>query len=326
MAEVQTSNLKIKEDLVYGSFYERIKNKLAIFNNDSLGCISLSSKVLTPGFLEETSFLKNFDAAVAADRDPDSTAALTEHAVSEGSTNKFKVFRRLGPIAWLESAFYIKGISPEQRSLKIGERAADFAMHYFVQLAIASLTTTIEKNSSAVVAVSGPLTHKNLLRLLRLRADDFSRGSLLVMDSTSYFDLVGQSIDLKVNDPTTLAIRAAQTATFNIPVLVLDNDDLSVIASNARTHSKVLLLNQGAITIDQGPIRQAAERKTGGENIKQVWQSEYDADVQVLGFSWSSLEADRKPSLGDLRTPSKWSYAYASVHDGPGYRAQFTAS
>ena len=326
MAVVTSSDLKIKQDLLYGSFYERILDKTNIFNQDSLGCINLSSSVLTPGFLQEQAFLKNFDAGVASDRDPDSVADGTEYDVSEDSTNKFKIFRKLGILAWLESAYYLKGVSPEQRSLRIGERMADLVLHYFVQLSIAALTTCIEKNSSAVVAVAGALNHKNILELLRLRGDNFGRGRLLVMDSKAYLDLVGQSIDLKVNDPTSLAIRTGTTSTFGIPTLVLDNDDLRVLTSNVRSHTKVLLLNQGAISIEQGPIRQVNERKGGGENIKQTWQGEYDADVEVDGFAWSSAEGDRKPNLAALRTAGKWTWKFANVHDGPGYRAQFTDS
>lgn len=324
MAVVTSSDLKIKEELIYGSFYERILDKTNIFNQDSLNCINLSSSVLTPGFLEEQSFLKNFDEAVSGDRDPDSVADGTEYDVTEDATNKFKVFRRLGIIAWLESAYYIKGISPEERSLKIGERMADFVLKYFVQLSVAALTTCIEKNSDAIVAVSGALNHKNLLSLLRLKQDNFARGRLLVMDSKAYYDLVGQTIDLKINDPTTLAIRTGTTSTFGIPVLVLDNDDLKVVASNVRTNTKVLLLNEGAISIEQGPIRQLSDRVSGGENIKQTWQAEYDADVSIDGFAWSSATGDRKPNLSALRTPAKWTYKFASHHDGPGYRAQFT--
>lgn len=326
MAFVKSSDLQIREELVYGSFFERIKDKLDIFNANSRGCINLVSTVLDPGYLSKQSFLKNFDAAFRSKRDPDSQAEKTALNVTEDNTNKVKAFGFLGPVNWNESAYILKGQSVEQTSLQIGVKAADAVLQEAVESALASLLTCLDDLPSAAKVSNtnaASLTYSGLADILAKRGDNLNDGSIWVMDSVSYYKIFKQNISSTVNDLATRVITSAQIGALGLPVLVVDSADLRTDTSNARSHDKVALLRPGAVTIELGNLRQISERKGGQENILRAWQAEWDYFVDVLGFAYSEATGDRKPSLADLRDGAKWAYKYASVKDGPGYLGTF---
>lgn len=323
MATTLATDLQIREDLIYGSFYESLQNKINIFNQDSQGCITMSSEALSPGYVAQESFLKNFGSDFIKDRDPVSLADATALKSTEGQYNKHRFAKKFGPVSALESSFIIKGGGTPNSIdyLRVGERATEFLLNSVKDRAIAMLATTItDVGATAIHTSTSVISYNVILDFLQAsRGDDNSRGRLLVMDSITWTKLAKALSTSNVTPSVSQLLSLYQIPSFNVPILVIDNSDLQTIAANARTMDRVLLLNEGACHFSIGELRQIYERKGGKDNIELTWQAELDGYEEVKGFQFSEEAGDRHPSITSLRDRGKWAYQFASVHDGPGY-------
>ena len=327
MATVSPADLKIDNAVFYGSFIERIRDNVNVFNADSGGAITLGNSLIETGFFEEETFVKNITSLVDR-RDVNSESDVDDSKFTEDSVNKFRLSRRAGPIAWSLSSLAIKNAyNSDAVSLFLGQWLADYSLKDMVSTALDCIITAIPKISGVSYnGVSGTvkLTTKNLTHVLQLRKDNFTAGNLWVMDSTSYYNLVrdqittagGSGIDSGEN--TLRMIRGGRPETMGIPTLVIERDDLQTIASNLRTEDKILLLNNGSSSMNQGPYRAANALITGKENLIRRWQVEYDLDSTVKGFLFSST-GTQNPTSAQLKTAGNWTFKYASPLDGPGY-------
>ena len=325
------SDLKINEELVYGAFIESITDKIDVFNQASLGCITLNNDILGTSFFQEESFIKAFSSSFRSDRDPNSFSNADGAAISEDVVNRFKFFGRLGPIEWGKSVLKdLKGVDENYVSNAIGLEVSKYIMQDLVRRAVAGAYTVVNKITTGAKHTAGAteaLQQETLVDLLALRGDDASRGRLLVMDSTSYYQrLAKQAIKDKIPGVADQMVNAGVIQTSGVPFLVLDNDDLRTITSNNRSHDRVLLLNEGAVELSVSDLDQRMDEPVNTESFKVVWQGEYAAQMKVKGAEYlkGAADADQgsvnaNPSLASLRTAANWSYKYASAHDGPGY-------
>ena len=328
-------DLKIKQNLVYGGYVERITQKIVDFNRDTNGAIVLGSDIIESGFFQEEAFVNlitNFTTTgFGSRRDPETDTAVDDKKFTEGTVNEFRLSRRAGPISWAPSAFDIKGISDDVVSIRLGYWLADYSYYNMLVVAIKSAITAIAKIGTDVYNndFSVALTTKNLANITELRKNNFQNGVLWVMDSTSYYKLFKdqlntQSAGFGSQEVATGIVRGGTAQSFGIPQLVLELDDLHTITSNARSHDKVFLLNRGSVALNQGAIRTHESVVDGRDNLKKRWQAEYDISCQVKGFSFNNTT--KNPTDAQLTTAANWTYQYSEPHDGPGYGGVYDAS
>ena len=320
-----TSDLIFREDLIRGALIERAEEKYQIFNLNSAGAIILNNTEVFPNFFEETSFAKQIEDIISRRPDSNSTSAKSGLKYSEDKTNRAKFLRNAGPVEIVDNTFIESGRSVTDPEVVIGQSIAERSIIDLVDVAIACLTTAISTISEATTAVNEKISTVNLVELLRLRKDKRT-GTLLVLHSDQYYDLVKDQVGVVIDDVAGITIQRGTAATYGFPHLVLDHEDLLIKDSNGDiTGYKTLLLNQGAALIERSVLRTGEQRLVGQQNMSRLWKGEYSGSVGIKGFYYDKSAGKENPDLSGFRTKANWDYKFVSLHHGAGYLATYTA-
>jgi uncharacterized protein YjdB len=296
MAETVNSNLVIYDQLVQTAYLERIQDVINVFNAQSQGAVVLRNEAI-PGDLSRSAFYKIGGSVVH--RDVNSTSGVTPSNITADEMVSVKTPWKYGPYATTEEGFKRRARSPEEFSQLVGQDMADATLSYFVQAAFAGLAAAIGGNSSMVAAGSFAADHKKVLtKGMRKFGDRFSRIAIFAMDSSTYFDLVDDSIDQKLFEEAGLVVYGGVPGTMGRPVLVSDKipaDSIFGLQPGA-----VQIVESQAPGVRSYPINDH-------ENLGLGYRAEGAFNIELLGYSWDySGSAPSNPNLTQLGSGSNW--------------------
>lgn len=294
MATTVNSDLVIYNDTAQTAYLERNMDNLAVFNENSRAAIGLNSELIE-GDLKLRSFYKV--GGSIADRDVNSTAAVTATKIAADEMVSVKVPWKYGPYETTEEAFKRRARSPEEFSMLIGQDMADATMAGWIGYALNALQGAI--GSNAAMNVSGELAtegKKVLTKGLRTMGDKSSSIAIWVMHSNSYFDIVDESIDNKLYEEAGVVVYGGSPGTLGKPVLKTD----------LCPEDKIFGLVAGAVMVTESQAPGMRSYQVDNqENLAIGFRAEGTANVEVLGYKWKT-KTNVNPSAASLATTTNW--------------------
>lgn len=296
------TTFKIYDEQYFGGMYEAITQNVNAFNAASAGAITLSVRDVMGDFSKE-SFIK--DLEMVSRRDATSVAAVTDTPITQGEFVRVKLNRRLGPIAQTLDSWKKINQDPEVMSYILGQMAGSRKVRDYLNTSILGAVTAIGSIAGLNPAVTGGVSHTNLVSLMSAMGDQSSSIVAFVMHSKPYFDLLKDAITQKVVEVAGTVIYTGNVATFNRPTIVTDSPAL--VGDNSGTPVyKVLGLVGNAIQVEEDSDREtvAFDLVTGLENLVYRYQGEYAFNLGVKGFAWNTSVTN--PTDAALGTAANW--------------------
>ena len=300
MTTTVNTDLVIYNDLAQTAFLERRQDNLAVFNQSSNGAIILDNEMIEGDFRKRAFY--RVGGTIEA-RNVNSVDPVTGKKIGAGEAVSVKAPWKYGPYETTEEAFKRRGRDVSEFSEVIGVDVADATLEGYIKYALQGLIAAIGANTDMVVtadiATDGK---KTLTRGLRTYGDKFNRIALFVMHSTTYFDIVDQSIDNKLYEEAGVVVYGGQPGTLGKPVLVTDSMPVDAI----------LGLVQGAVSVieSQAPGFRSYDINTQ-ENLAIGYRAEGTVNVELLGYSWDTAKGEN-PDLTAIGTQGNWKKHFTS--------------
>lgn len=294
MATTVNSDVIIYNETVQTSYFERIQDNLAVFNENSRGAIGLNSEMVE-GDLKLTSFYK-LGGSIAS-RNVNSVAAVSGSKIGMDEQVSVKSPWKYGPYETTEEAFKRRGKTPAEFSMLIGQDMGDAVLDGWVDYALAALQGAINTNSDMIV--TGDLAtegKKVLTKGLRTMGDKFGQVAIWVMDSASYFDIVDQAISEKIYEEAGVVVYGGTPGTLGKPVLVSDKCPEYLIFG----------LQAGAVLVTESQAPGVRSYDIDNqENLAIGYRAEGVVNVEVMGYSWKT-KTNVNPDVAAIGTAANW--------------------
>lgn len=308
------SNFVIYDDQFYAGRVERLEANIRAFNANSRNCIQLRSNFHEGDFVQESFFKKGNHVF---DRDPTSISAQTATGLAMDELKSPKVNKGYLIESTLDS-FKKLGRDDREMSYVLGQQLADEITERYLNSAMYALVGGFSAAAVAADLVYSGLSTTSITSIglnngLRLFGDAAERIQLWVMHSKVYRDLVENQITEKLLEVTAGVLYGGSPATFNRPVLVMDNAALqSAGASTASSADDVFQtfgLTAGAITIEESEESTVLSELVGGKhNIIARLQGEFAYTVKQKGLAFN---AAANPSDATMATGTNWTRKFA---------------
>ena len=333
MAMGLKTNFVINNPFIYTGYTEMLTQFSAAFNEQSGGCITLTS-ASKRGELEEKTFFQNINGLVR-ERDPSSDADVADKNMDMETHKQIRLERGIGPVAQSYDSFRkigMGGTVPDTQKgatgidamdMVVGQQTAKGVQVEMVNTAIACLVTSLRQLTGA-----GGLVHQSLaadiestdlVDGLALMGDAASNNvRLWVMHSYHYYKLIKQQITANLDSTTGFVLASASPVTLNRPVLVIDSPSLIITdGAGVGVNSYVTLgLGANAVEVEDGEdMMLASQLITGKQNLGIRLQGEYSYQVGVRGFSYDVTAGGVNPNTAALKTAANWDKVFADVKD-----------
>ena len=284
----------IYNELAQTAYLERLQDNLSVFNQASNGAIVLRDEMIEGDF-EKKTFYKI--GGNIAHRDVNSVAKVEGKKISMGERVGVKVPFTYGPYETTEEAFKRRGRSPEEFSIIVGQDYADAMLVGYWKYATAALQGAVGSNNSMLSkAKLSEHGKKVLTKGMRAFGDRFSRLSLWIMDSDSYFDIIDGAISDKLYQESDTVIYGGLPGTMGIPVLVTDQAKKDTIYG----------LQAGAINITNSQLPAFRAYEINDQvNLGIGIRAEGTFNLDVLGYSYK-VSAGANPTLDTLGAKANW--------------------
>ena len=295
MATTVNSNMIIYNDLAQTAYLERLQDNLDVFNAASNGAITVIDESIEGDF-RKRAFYKV--GGSIEHRDVNSTGAVTLKNISAGEMVGVKVPFKYGPYAATEETFKRRVRSPEEFSQIVGQDYADALIKGYFEFAAAALNGSVGSNSDMKVAAQFATDGKKVLtKAMRKFGDKFSRLSLWVMDSASYFTIIEDAITTKLYQESDTVVYGGLPGTMGIPVLVTDQAKANTVYG----------LQTGAVTITNSQVPGfRAYQINDQENLAIGIRGEGAFNLDVLGYSYKSDTGGANPNLATIGATANW--------------------
>lgn len=311
---------KASDFVIHDLEYNTSLTEVLLQNSEIFNAASHNAFQLVPervrGEFEKKSFFTSVSGLVSR-RDTTSVAAQTDTALAQAEHISVKLNRKLKPIANTMDAFKKIADSPQELSAILGEQAgAGIAIDY-VNTAIRVAVAACKGNASITKNyATSTITHKKLLETQKLFGDRMKRIVCWVMDSSIYFDLVGQAMSDKITNVADVAIVEGTTPTLGLPVIMTDSPALISLNSPSSAASDthhVLGLTEGAVVLKESEEKNAVlDVITGLENLVVRWQGEHAFNAGVKGYSYNSTA---NPTDAALASSANWTKVVSDNKD-----------
>lgn len=308
------SQFVIYDEQFYAGRVERLEQNIRAFNENSRGCIELRSNFHEGDFSQESFFQKGNHVY---DRDPTSISAQTATGLAMDEVKSPKVNKGYLIESTLDS-FKKLGRDDREMSYVLGQQLGDEIMQKYLNTAMYTLLGGFSVSAVASQLVYTGLSASSITSIglnsgLRLFGDAAERIQMWVMHSKVYRDLVENQITEKLLEVTAGVLYGGNPATYNRPVLVMDNPALisagSSTASSADDVYHTFGLTRSAVTIEESEESSVLAETVGGKhNIIARLQGEFAYTVKMKGMSFS---AAANPSDATLATGTNWSKKFA---------------
>lgn len=308
MAVTITSDFKIREELVYSMFINRVITKTAAFNAQSNNVFRMDNQFLS-GEVPKTSQID--EPANLIDR-RDVFGAITDledTKLTESSVGGPKIRKTLKPIAITQDTIDEKGWTEEDIARVVAEMYSKQMLEDSFKNALAILVALIGASSSKFRQTDGTISPKDMVDALDFFDPMDALWALTVMHSTTYNAGLRQAYDDKVQAPAELAIRNGLLYSLGRPVLKIKDTtlDLADASSGAGNHAGkwILYLPQLAFVAKVTRTPKIVQQLvTGKSQLFLRFQGEYNHVLQPKGHEWTS--AVKNPTAAQLAAAGNW--------------------
>lgn len=298
MAETVNSNLIIYDDQAQTAYLERIQEVLGVFNESSRGAIVLRNESIVGDFRQRAFY--NIPGVITH-RNVNSTSTVSPSNISADEMVGVKTPWKYNPLATTMEAFKRRARSPEEFSELVGIDMADKVLEYQIAAIFAALEAAIGGNAEMVATASWATDHKKVLtKGMRKFGDRFGRIALFAMDSSTYFDLVDDSIDAKLFEEAGVVVYGGQPGTMGKPVLVSDKVPADQIFG--------LQVGAAEVVESQAPEVRSYDINDK-ENLARGFRGEGVFNIDLLGYSWAihgQAPAPANPNITQIGTSANW--------------------
>ncbi len=311
MAETTYADLKIYSDQFFSGFNEQSEQNNQGFNEASNGCLLLSTKELKGHYTQE-SFFKYLSSLISR-RDISSIATVSDLQLEMGENASVKLNRKVGPVLATEDAFAKAGMTMDDFARALGEKAGAEVPEEQLNTILLAIYSALSGVSALIQdSSSDTMSHTQLVKAMRKMGDKASRIACWVMHSTSYYDLVQQSIADKIFEIAGATIYAGTPVTMGKPVVVTDSSSLILTSPDPDTYITFGLVPGAAMVVNSEEERLVIDRISGLANIVQRYQAEHAYNISVKGFTWDMGNGGLNPDGTALGTNTNWDKTAAS--------------
>lgn len=317
MATGTQADFKVYDDLFQTGAQEMLTKNINVFNAASGGTMLLGSSNIRGDYAKEAFY--NRVAGLVSRRDITSVADATVLKMTEGEEVSVKLSRKIGPVEQTLEAFRRIARDPEEMSYILGQQWAEEMMVDAVQTMTASLVAAIGNNSDAFTDANKAtaMDFKAINEGKRIFGDQHSRIRALLMNSNSYFNLLDQGLDDKVDSVAGAIVRQGTAATQGLITIVVDDDSLTFDDAGTQ-RDRILFLTEGAVQFnEQGDRTIISELVTGKENLIGRFQGEYNSELAMKGVAWDTTNGGVNPNAAALALGTNWDYVQ-DYKNGPG--------
>ncbi|QWA09528.1 Ig-like domain-containing protein [Sodalis ligni] len=315
MTTTVNSDLIIYDDLAQTAYLERRQDNLDVFNASSNGAIVLDNTLIEGDFRKRAFYQLG---GTIEHRDVNSTGKVAGKKIGAGESVGVKAPWKYGPYQTTEEAFKRRGRDVSEFSEVVGVDVADATLEGFVKYAIQALSASIGANADMVVSADIETDgKKTLTKGMRKYGDKFGRIALFVMHSATYFDIIDQAIAEKVYEEAGVVVYGGQPGTLGKPVLVTDTAPIDAIFG--------LLPNAVVITESQAPGFRSYPINDE-ENLGIGYRAEGTVNIDLLGYSWDTVQGGANPDLTKIGTANSWKKYATSNKVTAGVMIQLTVA
>lgn len=332
MAIGTKSNMQINNPFIYTGYTEMLTQFSDAFNAQSGGAITLSAESKRGDYAEST-FFQNV-ANLISERDPTSTADLTDKALPQAKKQEIKLNRTVGPVATTYDAFRKTGQGGQDLQalaessgatgidlfdMVIGQQTAKAVQVEMINTALASLVAASGNKANLLFAnTAGTIVTTDLADGLSKQGDNADSIGLWLMHSKVFFNLVKEQISTNRDGVTNYAVATGAPITLNRPVLVIDSPALvKANGGGAGVNTYYTFgLGKGVLDCtDTEDMMLASQLITGKANLAVRLQGEYSWNLGMLGFTYDVANGGINPSAATLATATNWDPAFADDKD-----------
>lgn len=311
MAETTYADLKIYNDQFWSGFNEQSEQNNEAFNAASNGCLLLSTKALKGHYTQEAFF--KYLSSLISRRDISSVGTVSDLQIEMGEHASVKLNRKVGPVLATHDAFVKAGMSMDDFARALGEKAGVEVPEEQLNTILLSIYSALSGVSALIQdSSSETMSHTQLVKAMRKMGDKASRIACWVMHSTSYYDLVQQSIADKIFEIAGATIYSGTPATMNKPVVVTDSASLILADETPDQYITFGLVPGAAMVVNSEENKLVIDEITGLANLAQRYQAEHAYNISVKGFTWDMGNGGVNPDATALGTNSNWDKIAAS--------------
>ena len=289
----------------YKAFVNTIQQKIDLWNGATSGALMLSSMAFSGDVYEKAAF-ENLSSLVG-DRNPTSTAANTEHALSELLQIEVKMAWGMPNITYTNTAFDWTNRDPREAGTLFGNAIAEGAMRYMLNNLIGAAVGAINNGAHGTVVYDGTATTANP-ETLNQGAGLFGdrRGAIAawIMHSKSQTDIFGYAL-ANSNELFDYAGVRVLTDGHGRPLIETDSEALFFDNGGTPNYIQLGLVGGGASIKEQGDVRTYEVTDLAGENAKQLLKAEGSFGIGLKGYTWDKNVV--KPTSAQVRTAGNWS-------------------
>lgn len=307
--------MKNFDEFFMPTIYEMVSQRLEVFNEASLGAITLTTEGIIGSF-KHTSFYASLEAAA---RDVDQFKATNPEvnpvdlAQKEHVEVKFKdaigpVRYEPGQMTWLQK--------PTGEGIAVYSRMyADIMLKRMINKTIGAAVAAISNNPDATLDVSteNGVNYIGLNDSHALFGDHSSDLVVQVMDGKTVHQLIGQNLSnanslYDYNGVRVIDILGKRTVVTDAPALRSPAD------GEEPAKNRVLSLATDGVRVHaQGDMHTRALDVLGRERMEMLIQSEYTTSLSIKGYSWDVANGGKSPLSPALFTGANWDTVDASV-------------
>lgn len=289
----------------YNAFVNTIQQKIELWNGATQGALMLQSIAFAGDVYEKAAF-ENLSSLIG-DRDPSSTAANTEHALSELLQVEVKMAWGMPNITYTNTAFDWTKRDPREAGTLFGNAVAEGAMQYMLNNAIGSAVAAIKDGAHGTVVYDGTAavaSPESLNKASGLFGDRRSAITCWIMHSKSQTDIFGYAL-ANSNDLFDWAGVRVMTDGHGRPLIETDSDALFFDNAGTDNYIQLGLVAGASMVKEQGDMRSYNVTDLTDVNAKQLMKSEGSFGIGIKGYTWNKNVT--KPTSAQVRTPANWS-------------------
>lgn len=308
-------DLKVYNDEFQSGFMEGALRVMTLFNGASRNTITLKN-LFQKGNYETQAFWKGINAI--SRRDNTTQATVDSIKLEQDETNKFKVYRRFGPVATSLTAFDDIGDQNGDKSFAImmGKEYAEGKLIDMIDTTLVAVVGALSSNAMFINDQStvGTAKTEEIYKTTAKFGDRSQTLNFMVMHSKPYHDLTLEQLQdygSITSIGETILIHGGTAATYNKPVLVMDSPALVQVGAGPNgvdLFNSLILRANAAVCQDPGGDKFAGDLSLGKENLQYDVQGEYTFWVAVDNFRLNETTAGINPDNATLLTGANWTY------------------
>lgn len=288
----------------YKAFVNTIQQKIDLWNGATQNALMLESMAFSGDVYEKAAF-ENLSSLVG-DRDPASTAANTEHALSELLQIEVKMAWGMPNVSYTNTSFDWTKRDPREAGTLFGNAIAEGAMQYMLNNLIGATVAAIADGAHGTVVYDGTAataSPETLNFASGLFGDRRNAITCWIMHSKSQTDIFGYAL-ANSNDLFDYAGVRVLTDGHGRPLIETDSDALHFDNAGTENYIQLGLVAGGATVKEQGDMRSYQVTDLDGVNAKELMKAEGSFGVGIKGYTWNKNVV--KPTSAQVRTPANW--------------------